>query len=413
LHVRHTASPRTPLSSLAFIEGQRWSKGPGAGFRPACVPARGRDIRYDWQNSGCGTPGSSAVMMGVTGARSSAPLPDLLTHSFTPPADQGAPASPVGPLSSAAPSSSARATTFARRPSRPARSPTLGRSSRATTRAASTFRRWHVATRKCARTCVPTGAKRAAPMATRRRRRAHYALVSLRSRTPHTHRHAFTRTSSSAAICPNNIATTINDFISAFFHDLMQILRLILSCFGPGGPTACVCNVLMLLKPVRHAGPPPTTLLCSHPHPRPQSWIANLPSDQAKCKGANTQPSRLLMPRSAMSRPFLRWQHLWPPRRQDHRHSAQLGRDARQRPHGDAREDRLQLVWLQATADLLECRRECLPMRTHHRPEQLAVDAGLRLPLDDGRGAAVLLCAAAVHLHGRRPQPVQSVPEAL
>ena len=69
-----------------------------------------------------------------------------------------------------------------------------------------------------------------------------------------------------AAVCPNNIATTINDFVQAFFHDLMVALRLFLSCFGPGGPAACVCNILMLMKP---------------------AWVNNLPTNQAKCKGGN------------------------------------------------------------------------------------------------------------------------------
>lgn len=45
-------------------------------------------------------------------------------------------------------------------------------------------------------------------------------------------------------VCPNNIATTINDFVRAFFHDLTVAIRLFLSCFGPSGPAACVCNIL-------------------------------------------------------------------------------------------------------------------------------------------------------------------------
>lgn len=56
--------------------------------------------------------------------------------------------------------------------------------------------------------------------------------------------------SRSSSVCPNNIATTANDFLRAFFHDMTIAIRLFLSCFGPSGPVGCVCNVLMLIKPV-------------------------------------------------------------------------------------------------------------------------------------------------------------------
>jgi len=67
-------------------------------------------------------------------------------------------------------------------------------------------------------------------------------------------------------VCPNNIATTANDFLRAFFHDLTIAIRLFLSCFGPSGPAACVCNILMLMRP---------------------AWVDNLPTDQMKCQGGN------------------------------------------------------------------------------------------------------------------------------
>lgn len=92
-------------------------------------------------------------------------------------------------------------------------------------------------------------------MATPRRKHVHFALVSLcQILTPvFLPRWDHPSPRNWPAICPNNIATTISDFIAAFYKDLVTILRLVLSCFGPGGPTACVCNILS--KPLNRFKP--------------------------------------------------------------------------------------------------------------------------------------------------------------
>lgn len=90
-------------------------------------------------------------------------------------------------------------------------------------------------------------------------------------------------------MCPNNIATTTNDFLRAFFHDLTIAIRLFLSCFGPSGPAGCVCNILSesrQLEIFQGHRRVLTYTLCAAVLMRP-AWVDNLPTDQMKCQGAH------------------------------------------------------------------------------------------------------------------------------
>ena len=68
------------------------------------------------------------------------------------------------------------------------------------------------------------------------------------------------------AICPINILTTLGDAVEALAVDIATTVRLFLTCVGPGGPAACVCQIMMLLKP---------------------AWVENLPTNKMKCKGGD------------------------------------------------------------------------------------------------------------------------------
>lgn len=50
-------------------------------------------------------------------------------------------------------------------------------------------------------------------------------------------------------VCPNDVVTVMVDAVDALKTDIYTAVRLFLTCFGPGGPVACVCNVMMLMKP--------------------------------------------------------------------------------------------------------------------------------------------------------------------
>lgn len=67
-------------------------------------------------------------------------------------------------------------------------------------------------------------------------------------------------------VCPSNLGTTVVDTISALGHDIEQALRLIATCFGSRGIQGCLCNLLMTLKP---------------------AWLANLNSEELKCKAGD------------------------------------------------------------------------------------------------------------------------------
>ena len=67
------------------------------------------------------------------------------------------------------------------------------------------------------------------------------------------------------SVCPSNIGTTIADTIDALASDIGTALRIANTCFGDLGFKACLCNLLLLLKP---------------------AWMDNLPTPQMRCEGA-------------------------------------------------------------------------------------------------------------------------------
>jgi hypothetical protein len=67
------------------------------------------------------------------------------------------------------------------------------------------------------------------------------------------------------SVCPSNIGTSIADTIDALSSDIATALRVANTCFGDLGFGACLCNLLLLLKP---------------------AWMDNLPTPQMQCKGA-------------------------------------------------------------------------------------------------------------------------------
>jgi hypothetical protein len=78
--------------------------------------------------------------------------------------------------------------------------------------------------------------------------------------------HTHATHSCTTALCPNDVITVITDAVDALRTDIYTTLRLFLTCFGPGGPVACVCNIMMLMKP---------------------AWINNLPTEEMKCKAGD------------------------------------------------------------------------------------------------------------------------------
>lgn len=52
-------------------------------------------------------------------------------------------------------------------------------------------------------------------------------------------------------ICPSNLGTTIVDTVSAFGKDVETAMRLIGTCFGPNLLQGCLCNLMMVRKPLQ------------------------------------------------------------------------------------------------------------------------------------------------------------------